>query len=245
MCLVAIAHQVFPEQPLLLAANRDEYFARATAPAAWWSFGGVDIFGGRDLEKGGTWLGITRGGRLAVVTNVRDPEARKVGASSRGLLVRDALVARDVPPAIDRVAFPAFNLLVLDGADVFSLREDVSTAARIGPGVHGLSNLRLDVSWPKVERARAAFAGPIAPSVDAMFRMLTDDVLASDPELPRTGVAIEIERALSPPFVRMHAAAYGTRSSTVVVRSASGALTFEERTWNERGDLVGTVRQTW
>ena len=186
-----------------------------------------------------------RKGRIAVVTNVRDPSARRHGTASRGFLVRDALVSEAVPPVIDRAAFPAFNLLVVESDAVWSLRDDEDDATKVGRGVHGLSNLRLDVSWPKVERARSVFAGSEPPSTDALFAMLADDVLAADAELPRTGVPLEVERALSSPFVRMPAAAYGTRSSTVVVRYADGSIAFEERTWNDRGELVGTVREAW
>lgn len=246
MCLVALAHRVFADAPLVVAANRDEFFARPSAPAAWWSFGGVEIFGGRDLEKGGTWLGVTRGGRLAVVTNVRDPGARKIGPNSRGFLVRDALATPSLPLAIDRDSYPSFNLLEIEGDDAFYLRDDAAEPERVAPGVHGLSNLRIDVSWPKVERARRVFGKrESVPSVEDLFRMLADDMHAPDEELPATGVPLEVERALSSPFVRMPAAAYGTRSSTVVVRDARGFVTFEERTWNERGELDGTVRETW
>lgn len=241
MCLVALAHGVFSEMPLVIAANRDEYFTRPSAPAAWWSHDGVEIFGGRDLEKGGTWLGITRAGRIAVLTNVRDPKAVVAGKSSRGFLVRDALVSAAIPPSIDRTAFPAFNLLVGEGSEFFSLRDD-AVDVPIARGIHGLSNHRLDTAWPKVERARSIFTRETPPDVEEMFRMLADDRRAGDDELPKTGVPIEVERALSSPFVRIPNAAYGTRSSTVVTRDARGKITFEERTWNEDGERGHTVK---
>jgi len=244
MCLVALAHGVFAEMPLIVAANRDEYFARPSAPAAWWSHDGVELFGGRDLEKGGTWLGVTRGGRIAVVTNVRDPKAIRAGKSSRGFLVRDALCGA-IPPEIDRPLFPAFNLVVHEGDTAFSVRDDIAVSERIAPGIHGLSNHRLDTSWPKVERARSIFANHLPPDTETIFGMLTDDLRAADADLPKTGVPTELERALSSPFVRMPAAAYGTRSSTVVTRDAGGVITFEERTWNAQGELAGTVRVSW
>jgi uncharacterized protein with NRDE domain len=246
MCLVLLAHRALADFPLVLAANRDEFFARPSAPAAWWRHGDTDVFGGRDLDKGGTWLGVTRKKRFAVVTNVRDGAApAPQGVGSRGWLVRDAL-SGPLPPTIDRGRFPTFNLIVGEGDDVFYLRDDDAVAARIAPGVHGLSNHRLDTPWPKVERAVAAF-GALGgrPDAEALFRILADDAAAPDDELPSTGVPLEVERALSPPFVRLPAgpmlAAYGTRCSTVVLLDASGAMTFEERTFDEHGALRGTV----
>ena len=242
MCLVLLAHGVVPGVPLVLAANRDEYFARPSAPASWWSSGGVTIFGGRDLDKGGTWLGLTRGGRWAVVTNVRDgANPPRPGLGSRGWLVRDALASLALPPAVDRERFPPFNLLVGEGDRVWSLRDDAQTAL-VEPGVHGLSNHRLDTPWPKVQRAVGAFEAARASELgDALFRVLADDAAASDDELPSTGVPLEIERALSPAFVRMPSGVYGTRCSTVVLGHAGG-FDFEERTFDAAGAETRVVR---
>ena len=243
MCLVLLAHRVSAEFPLVLAANRDEYFARPAAPAAWWRGEGVDIFGGRDLEKGGTWLGITRKGRFAVVTNVRDlTKPPPPGASSRGWLVRDALASDVLPPRVDAARFPTFNLLVGEGETVHVLRDDAEPAI-VAPGVHGLSNHRLDTRWPKVESAMRAFESLRRIDSDALFRILADDAHAPDDELPSTGVPIEVERALSPAFVRLPALAYGTRCSTVIIGHAGGGYDFEERTFDASGALVGTVRE--
>lgn len=243
MCLVVFAKDVFPGLPFVLAANRDEYFARPASAAGWWRHDGVDIFGGRDLEKGGTWLGVTRPGRIAVVTNVRDVGAVHVGELSRGFLTRDALASPTIPPEIARARFPSFNLLVAERDVVFYARDDAETAP-VGPGVHGLSNHRLDTPWPKVTRATQVFEGASPGDlVERLFAMLRDDSAASDEALPETGVPLEVERALSPPFVRLPIVGYGTRCSTVVIRHASGAIDFEERTFDASGALAGTVRE--
>ncbi len=243
MCLVVFALDVFPGLPLVLAANRDEYFARPASPAGWWRHEGVDIFGGRDLQKGGTWLGVTRGGRIAVVTNVRDAGAVREGELSRGFLTRDALSSAKLPPEIAHARFPSFNLLVADGGALYYARDDAATA-KVGSGIHGLSNHRLDTPWPKVTRATEILAATKPEDLATrLFAMLSDDSPARDEVLPKTGVPLEVERALSSPFVRMPIVGYGTRCSTVVIRHASGAVDFEERTFDASGALAGTVRE--
>jgi uncharacterized protein with NRDE domain len=236
MCLVVFAYGVFPDAPLVLAANRDEYFARPAAPAAWWKHDGVEIFGGRDLDKGGTWMALGRG-RIAVVTNVRDLSKPQTGRS-RGFLPRDAITSASLPPAIDVAAYPAFNMLAGDQDAMFYV-SDESQPRRVAPGIHGLSNHRLDTPWPKVKRGLEAIAR--GPDKIALFEMLRDGAPAADADLPKTGVPLEVERKLSSPFVAMPAVGYGTRCSTVVIRRASGETEFEERTWNERGELAGVV----
>lgn len=244
MCLVVFALGVVPGFPLVLAANRDEYFARPSAAAAWWSHDGVDIFGGRDLEKGGTWLGLTRGGRIAVVTNVRDvANPVRAGSASRGWLTRDALTSAELPSGIARESFPSFNLLVGDRDAMFYARDDDDHAMPVAPGVHGLSNHRLDSRWPKVERATGMLRAMKHPDANELFDVLADRTIASDDALPKTGVPLEVERALSPSFVRLPSVAYGTRCSTVVMRDASGVVHFEERTFDAAGATSQVVRE--
>ena len=237
MCLVVFALGVFPDAPFVLAANRDEYFARPAAPATWWKHEGKDVFGGRDLEKGGTWLAISREKRLAVVTNVRDLSKPQTGRS-RGFLPADAVAGAAMPPAIEVALYPAFNMLVGQGDAMFYV-SDEGPARRVADGFHGLSNHRLDTPWPKVKRALAAIAR--GPNGDALFEMLRDEAPASDAELPKTGVPLEVERKLSSPFIAMPEVGYGTRCSTLVVRRPNGDVEFEERTWSERGELAGVV----
>ncbi len=242
MCVVVLAFGVSKDVPLAIAANRDEYFARPAAPASWWRHEGVDIFGGRDLEKGGTWLGVTRAARFALVTNVRDMSLPQTG-TSRGWLVRDALVSARLPPMFAYEALPAYNLLVGEGNELHYLR-DGQPPQRIEPGYHAMSNHRLGTRWPKVDSVLRGMREARLDDVEALFRVLSDDVPAPDASLPSTGVPLELERLLSPPFVKIPAMGYGTRCSTVVVHRADGTTTFEERTFDGNGARTGTVRET-
>jgi len=249
MCLIVFALDAHPDFWLVLAGNRDEMLARPTAPASLWKEqDGAEWFGGRDLEKGGTWLGLSPSGRLAAVTNVRSPSARRDGAS-RGWLARDAVTSKEPIDAfargIDRARYPAFNLLCADGRRMIYARDDAPAVA-VAPGLHGLSNDRLDTYWPKVEvglrRLSALLERPASVASDALFEILGDRSLADDAMLPHTGVPLEVERVLSAAFVRTPA--YGTRCSTVVLWHRSGTLYFEERSFDAAGANVGTVRET-
>lgn len=242
MCLVLFAHRVWPGRPFVLAANRDEALARPSAPAAWWSVDGIDIFGGRDLEKGGTWLGVTRAGRIAAVTNVRDgAPAAPAGLASRGRLVVEALTEPALPAS---ARFPAHNLLVGELGGALHYARDGAQPVPIAPGVHGLSNARLDSPWPKVVRGvRALEALGERGDFDALFAILRDDGRAPDDALPSTGVPLELERALSPAFIRIPAIAYGTRCSTVITRDEHGVIDFEERRYDASGEVGGTSRE--
>lgn len=244
MCLVAFAYRVRAGVPLVVAANRDELHARPTARAARWA-DAPRVVGGRDLEAGGSWLAVTRSGRLAAVTNHRDGLAPQ-GGPSRGLLVRDFVVSDERARAyLGRRAndgFRAFNLLCFDGAELWSLADD-GALAQIAPGVHALSNARVDEPWPKVRRARAALETSIAlpeeALVSAAFSLLADRTPAPDAELPDTHVGLELERRLSTAFIE--SPVYGTRSSTVVLVRKEGT-TLEERSFGEDGAERDRVR---
>ncbi len=250
MCLIVFAWRSHPDYPLVLAANRDEFYTRRTRPAAWWGQA-VSVLAGHDEEAGGTWLGITRSGRFAALTNVRAPNERNPHAPSRGTLVLSALQASEAPAswlesnAPRMGAYNAFNLLVGDVAAVdhaaaeprlnyFSNRNGEPVCA-LTPGVYGLSNGRLDEPWPKVARAVAGFACSIASRVDieALVRLLENRELARDAELPSTGVPYEWERALS--AIQIRANGYGTRSSTILTVRNDGLTTFFERTYDTTG----------
>ncbi len=250
MCLIVFALDAHPEYWLVLAGNRDEMFARPTAPASFWEEpNGAEWFGGRDLEKGGTWLGLSPVGRLATVTNVRAPGARRDGAS-RGWLARDAVTSKEpidaFARAIEHERYPSFNLLCADGRRMIYARDDADDVVSVPPGLHGLSNDRLDTFWPKVElglrRLSALLERPASLAPDALFDVLGDRSLADDAMLPQTGVPLEVERALSAAFVR--SPAYGTRCSTVLLWHRSGTVYFEERSFDATGATVATVRQT-
>lgn len=249
MCLIAAAWQHHPRYTLALIANRDEYHARPAAPAD------IDpeaphVHGGRDLQAGGSWLQASTRGRLAAVTNVRagaDPEVR---GRSRGWLVRDfvrgdasgvAFAAQLAPAAADH---GRYNLLLWDGsALVFATNHPRTASQPVCPGVHAMSNGAFDAPWPKSGQAtRALLAWLESPAarrdeVDAaalepLFGALSDTRPAPDAALPDTGVGMEMERWLSPPFVRGER--YGTRCSTVVLVDA-GSIVFMERRFGPDG----------
>jgi uncharacterized protein with NRDE domain len=227
VCLIAFAYKVHPGYPLIVAANRDEFLDRAAAPAHFWTDHPA-ILAGRDRKAQGTWMGITMQGRFAAVTNFRDLRRTAVNGPSRGLLVRDALLAE--PPS-DHEPMEGYNLLHGYVEDL-RWRSNVSGAdERIAPGVHGLSNALLNTPWPKVRRAVSAMHDILRsedPGVEALFSILADDRSASDAELPDTGLDLARERALSSILIDMPG--YGTRCSTVILVSNDGEVRFEERT---------------
>jgi len=238
VCLILLAWRAHPDYPLVVAANRDEFFSRPTAAAAPWPEA-RGVFAGRDLQGGGTWLGIGRGGRFAALTNYRDPASQRPDAASRGTLVADFLRGDERAPAyVDRVsahavAYNGFNLLCSDGDRLVWFSNVGGSARELEPGVYGLCNHLLDTPWPKVQAAKSALhEGLTALPDDApLFDLLRDDGIHPDEDLPRTGVSLEWERLLSAAFVR--APGYGTRSSTVVTMAADGWTTFDEQTWFE------------
>lgn len=229
-------------------ANRDEVYDRPSSPAAFWS-DAPNVLAGRDRRALGTWLGVTRGGRFAALTNVRDPRARREG-ESRGRLVADVLRSRGsldeaaAAAAESARAFPSFNLLLGEGGRVLYVRDDGSTPMEVSSGVHGLSNARLDVPWPKVVRATealsAALNSPSGLDPEPLFDVLADRTVAPDAALPDTGVPLELERLLSSPFIASET--YGTRCSTVLVVRRDGSIELEERSFGPGGAAGPTVR---
>ncbi|WP_342116905.1 NRDE family protein [Pseudoduganella sp. OTU4001] len=233
MCLIVFAWQVVPGVPLIAAANRDEFYDRAAAPAAPWP-DAPHIYAGRDLKAGGSWMGITRPtpangaapSRFAAITNVRNPQEHNPLAPSRGRLVADflagAMTAQEYVAQIASGAaqYNGFNLVLCDGKELvwFSNKggDDPRNGKPLEPGIYGLSNALLDSAWPKVLKTKAQFASLLclgAPE-DAYFEMLSDTTRAPDMRLPETGVPLELERLLS--AVKIESPNYGTRSSTVV-----------------------------
>ncbi len=234
MCLILLAWRSHPDYPLVVAANRDEFFARPTAPAGFWPES-PKVLAGRDLEAGGTWLGVTRGGRFAALTNFRDPARHTPGAPSRGQLVARFLTGaesgeeylRELDAVADR--YNGFNLVFGDPAGLWYFSNCGEGAGQLAPGLYGLSNHLLDTPWPKVARGRSALAAALQalPEEAPLFALLRDDRIAPDEELPRTGVSLEWERLLSAAFVQ--SPTYGTRSATIVVADAAGQWRFTEQ----------------
>lgn len=229
MCLIVFAWQVIPGAPLIAAANRDEFYDRPAAAAGAWPEN-PKVFGGRDLQGGGSWMGITQEGphgpRFAALTNVRGPQERRADAPSRGALVADFLSgdmsAEDYIGKINggSEAYNGFNLVLGDRERLFwySNRgaDDARNGKELAPGIYGISNSLLDAPWPKVLRAKAEFASLLCQGApeDAFFEMLADTTRAPDRRLPDTGIALDLERVLS--SVCIETAGYGTRTSTVV-----------------------------
>ena len=248
MCLILFAWKKDQNYPLVLAANRDEFYERPSAPADFWD-DAPDLLAGRDLRDGGSWLGITRGGRVAALTNYRDPTSLKTGAPSRGTLVSDYLRSL-APPGVylDRVAseadrFNGFNLLVGDPDALFCFSNRGAREC-LQPGIYGLSNRLLDTPWPKVEKGKRGLKAILhdekGVTPEALFKLLADRTPAPDDRLPDTGVGLEWERLLSPLFIESQA--YGTRSSTVLLIDRNGSVTFIERVFNGAADPWMTAR---
>jgi uncharacterized protein with NRDE domain len=252
MCLAAFALHAHPRFPLVIAANRDEFFARAAAPMAWWA-DRPDILAGRDLSAGGTWFGLTRAGRLALLTNVREPGRQTAGAPSRGALVVDWLDSHDGAPNFAQRLVGGYNGFNLVTADVSRntwhwVSNRAPAPVALGAGIHTLSNAALDTPWPKTMGLRAAMAEALEQAADAddlterLFTALADPTPAPDAALPDTGVGLARERLLSPRFIRMPDAGYGTRCSTVLVREAGGTTCVIERSVTADGRWLAPVR---
>jgi uncharacterized protein with NRDE domain len=248
MCLILLAFDAHPAYRLILAANRDEYFSRPADPAAFRD-DAPGILAGRDLKGGGTWLGVTRSGRIAALTNYRDPRSEKQCAPSRGLLVSGFLTGSmsidKYLAALERegAAYNGFSLIFGDPGRLCFFSNRSVRPQFIEPGIHGLSNHLLDTPWPKVTRGREALERFVAEGKtirpEALFAILADRIIAPDPLLPETGVGIELERLLSPLFTSTPT--YGTRSSTVILIDRDGETTFTEKTYNgqpEEAEIV-------
>lgn len=246
MCLVALAWKVHPRWRLLLAGNRDEFHARPTAALAHWE-ASPHVLAGRDLQSGGTWAGADAGGRVAVVTNVRDPAIRIPGAPSRGQLAAgflqspDGATHRATGVLVAAEAFAPFNLLLADAADCEYV-SNYPTPRRItlAPGLHGLSNGDLDEAWPKtmaLKERLAAWVSAERDEVDTLWSALADETPAPDDRLPDTGVGIDVERRLSPAFIRGER--YGTRASTLIAIDHAGHGWISERRFGPDGVFEG------
>jgi uncharacterized protein with NRDE domain len=246
MCLVLLALDPHPDYQLVVAANRDEFYDRPTAPANFW-LDAPSVLAGRDLQAGGTWLGITRGGRFAAVTNYRQGQREPTATRSRGLLVSDFLrgdiSGLDYMERVERDAslYNGFNLLAGDSAGLFYFSNREGRVRRLSPGVYGLSNHLLDTPWPKVAATKSVFGTVLRGSglqlTDDLFRLLSSRNRAKDEELPSTGVGPDWERLLSSAFIA--SPDYGTCSSTVVLLSRAGSIVFVERSFG-RGGGSGT-----
>ncbi len=252
MCLVLIAYRTHPRYRLVLAANRDEFHARPAEPLHWWN-NGPPLLAGRDLQAGGGWLGLDASGRIALVTNYRDPSLPRPEGTSRGTLIGEFLGDRQGAAEFVRATasragqFSGFNLLAMDHEGLGYVTSHPEPEARtLLPGVYGLSNRQLDTPWPKLLRTRERFERELAsdhPQPEALMCLLSDRTMAADDALPDTGIGLEWERLLSAPFIVSDG--YGTRCSTVVLIRNDGRVTVEERSHATDGSATIRVRMAY
>ena len=251
MCLIAFAWRAHPDYRLIVGANRDEWHDRPAAPAAWWN-DHPQILAGRDLKAGGSWMGVTRSGRFAAVTNFRDPGDRKSTARSRGELVTAYLLS-DLTPQVFLSAtkprapeYNGFNLIVGDTSSLAHFSSRDGAIEILEPGVYALSNHTLNEPWPKVSRAKSALDAILQSKMHetalqmAIYELLSNDTVAPDDALPTTGVGIEWERVLSPALIVTER--YGTRASTILSVANSGSVSFEERTRANDGGISSVAK---
>jgi uncharacterized protein with NRDE domain len=249
MCLIVLALNAHPLYPLVVVANRDEALGRPADPAAFWPEED-GLLAGRDLESGGTWMGVTRAGRVAALTNVRDPRAHDPGAPSRGGLVVRFLRGQDDPRdhvravAAERIRRNGFNLLAGAGGRLAWVSNAGGGPVELTPGIHAVSNASLDSPWPKALRAAAGLRRALAArrliDPEELFALLADRRIAADDELPATGVPLEVERLLSAPFIV--APGYGTRASTLLLATRAGRAELLERRFDATSRESGTSR---
>ncbi|MDZ7695110.1 MAG: NRDE family protein [Balneolaceae bacterium] len=249
MCLIAFSYQQHPSYDFIFIANRDEFYGRPTRPAQFWE-DHHSLLAGKDLKEGGTWMGITERGRFSALTNYRNPSTRKEDAPSRGHLVLDYLKGGNPPELYLRRLHPkadkynGFNLLVGAPGNLMYYSNKSNQATALDAGLYGLSNDVLDTSWPKTKQAKQQLSAVIQQDEDsidkdALFEILQNEKQAADDQLPDTGIPKELERAVSPIFIKTEK--YGTRSSTIVLISKEGEVTFEERRYKKEAPRLRTV----
>ncbi|GJL80768.1 MAG: hypothetical protein DHS20C01_04020 [marine bacterium B5-7] len=247
MCFVLIACQAHPDYPIIIAANRDEFFARPATSMHWWD-GSPPLLAGRDQRSGGTWFGIRGDGRFTTVTNLRNGQPLNTQAESRGALVTDMLAIQEplehahIELRRNRQRYNPYNLLYGDREQVFHFNSHADQSTILTPGIHALSNASLDTPWPKAVEGSQAFSALLASpdfNIDACFDLLRNDTTYHD--VPDTGLDPQRERALSAIFIEAND--YGTRTSTVLTVSSSNEINVEER--QHAGDYSGSRRSVF
>ena len=238
MCLINFHLREHPKYKLIIAANRDEFYERPTATAHFWEDHST-VLAGRDLLQLGTWLGITKEGRIAALTNYRDPSKEKNYAISRGEVITNYLISEDTPRDYltfinqNRHRYNGFNLIVGNQNQLYYYNNVESKISKIPSGTHGLSNHMLNTSWPKVEKGKQMLRDYVMNHQDVevtkLFEILSDSEQAQDLYLPQTGIDMDLERKLSPLFIKTPN--YGTRNSTVLLIDNDNFVTFVERTY--------------
>jgi uncharacterized protein with NRDE domain len=235
MCLIVFANNVHPKYKLIFAANRDEFYNRPSEQADYWAEY-PDLLAGKDLQAGGTWMGITKQGRFAAITNFRDLKNHRNDAPSRGNLTLDFLV-NDITPEeyynklkSTLINYNGFNLILGDVDELFYFSNKTEGLQKLERGIHGISNAVLDTPWPKVEKSKRHLQSLIQQEdINAweVIAILKDTSIAKDEELPDTGVGLDLERMLSPVFIKSEK--YGTRCSSVVMVDSDNNVKFVEK----------------
>lgn len=238
MCLILFAYKMHPSYRLIIGANRDEFYERSSSPAEFWE-DAPQVLAGRDLKEGGTWMGITRAGKFAAITNYRDPAAFKTEAPSRGKLVGNFLTGTENAASyLEKVSrqahkYNGFNLICGDDSDAF-VYSNRGEKQKLEAGVYGLSNRFLDSPWPKVVKGKkdltAAIVEKGAVLEAALFSILANRKIAPDNKLPSTGIGLDWERLLSSIFIE--SPGYGTRSSTVLLIGKNRWVKFVEKVFD-------------
>ncbi len=249
MCLILFSYQTHPDYWLMLAANRDEFYDRPTATLDYW-IDYPDVLAGRDLKGNGSWLGVTRSGRIAAITNYREPATIKQDAPSRGILIRDYLIGNRSPQQyLEQVGgighrYNGFNLIAGDTNGLFYTSNRSGGVQHLKPGFYGISNHLIDTPWPKLKRGKAMLEGQLNGEeeidIKKIFRILADRSQPDDAELPDTGVGLEWERILSPMFIT--SPDYGTRCSSIVLFDTAGNITMLERSFIRTADQIKTEK---
>jgi uncharacterized protein with NRDE domain len=241
MCLLLIGNKVHPDYPFILAANRDEFYSRPAEPAKFWS-GSPGLLAGKDLKEGGTWLGVTKSGRIAAVTNYRDLSNLKEAAPSRGHLLLKFLQSEISTEEFNSYLiknsgnYNGFNLIFGSLNEIYYFSSQTNEGKKLNEGIFGLSNHLLDSPWYKVEIAKNKFEQIIDNSTSIekdILSLLTDTSLSPDELLPETGLTYELEKLVSSIFIKTET--YGTRSSTIIMMHKNGTVTFKERTFLPTG----------
>ena len=241
MCVAVIARNYLENYPLIVVTNRDEFHGRETVRSHYWD-DKEGVLAGRDLSKGGTWLGVTRGGRFAMVTNYREPEVAP-GPESRGALVTDFLTSRassrSFISSISPERYSGYNLVIYDGVTLLHSSNRTDTHTEID-GLHGLSNHLLDTPWPKVVASTDVVSRVLqsrGPEPDALIEEMFDTNMAETSLLPNTGVPPDVERRLSSVFICGEK--YGTRATTIVALRNDGRLSFTEQAYGPAATIAG------
>ncbi|MCY7293958.1 NRDE family protein [Alteromonas sp. a30] len=250
MCILFLAVNQHPRYPLIIAANRDEFYARPTAASQFWE-DSPDVLAGRDLEAGGTWMGMNKNGRLAALTNIRAPSPPRIETRTRGELISNFLNSATAAQDYARILYKSFNryrgynLLFGHWDNLRVYNNHLNRIDNVKDGYYGLSNAWLDSPWPKIESGKANLEQICSTSDEIyhedLFDLLRDETKAPEAELPQTGIPSEHEKQLSSIFINIPD--YGTRSSTVLTVNEMGHVNWFERTFNEMGDVVGNDRE--